>query len=144
MKALEQYGPVGVRVLLATILLASGVGKLSDPAGTADYIGSAGLPVSLLLAVLAGVGELAGGAMVLLGVRARWGALAFMAFPVPATAFLHNPIGLEGMGMKAQMQPIHALKNLAIMGGLLVVAGYGSGAYSLDATLSRRRLAQPA
>lgn len=142
MKALEQYGPLAARVLLATIFLVSGFGKLADPGASAGYIASHGLPLATLLAVGAGLLEVAGGALVLLGFRARWGALALAAFLIPTTFIFHNPVGLEGM--EAQMQLIHAMKNLAIIGGLVSIAAFGSGAFSLDTSRARRAVPQPA
>lgn len=134
---LEKFGPLGARSLLALIFIMSGFSKLSDPAATGEYIASMGLPMPALLAVAAGALELAGGLLVFLGLRARWGALALAAFLVPTTVIFHNPAGLEGMA--AQMQTIQVMKNLAIMGGLLAVASFGSGALSLDSVIARRK-----
>jgi putative oxidoreductase len=134
-KTLEQYGPLGARVSLALIFLVSGVSKLADPGAVAGYIAAKGLPLATLLAVSAGVLEVAGGLLVLLGLRARWGALALAAFLVPTTLIFHNPIGLEGMA--AQMETIQLMKNLAIMGGLLAIGAFGPGSLSLDPMLAR-------
>lgn len=52
------------------------------------------------------------------GVRLRYVALALAAFLVPATLIFHVPqIGDPGAGSE---QLIHTLKNLAIIGGLLL------------------------
>jgi putative oxidoreductase len=136
MRVLERYGPVVARVLLAAIFLASGVVKLADPGTTAEHMASYGFPAFPPLAVAAGLVEVGGGALVLLGFRARWGALGLIALLVPATLIFHNPIGLDGTD--AQMQTVHAMKNLAIIGGLLAVAAFGSGAFSLDSVVARR------
>lgn len=139
-KTLEQYGPLGARVLLALIFVMSGFSKLGDPTATAGYIASKGLPAGMFLAVAVGALEIAGGVSVLLGLWARVGALALAVFLVPATIIFHNPAGLTGM--QAQMEMIQVMKNLAIMGGLLAVAAFGSGAYSLDAKWAARRQAR--
>lgn len=130
MKATERYGTLAARVALAAIFVVSGFGKLVAPAGAAAYIESKGLPLPMIAAVGAGVLELAGGVMVLVGLRARVAALALAAFLVPATLLFHNPIGLAGA--EGHMQLIHALKNLAIIGGLLSVAASGAGPLALD------------
>jgi len=69
--------------------------------------------------------EVAGGLSILFGFKARWGALALFMFLIPATLIFHtdfsdpNQIGIF-------------LKNLAIMGGLLMVASSGPGSLSMD------------
>lgn len=135
MRVLERYGPVAARVLLAAIFLASGVVKLADPGATAERMASHGFPAFTLLAVAAGLVEVGGGALVLLGLRARWGALGLIALLVPATLIFHSPAGLDATD--AQMQIVHTMKNLAIMGGLLAIASFGSGAFSLDSVVAR-------
>ena len=136
-KSLDQYGPLAGRSALALVFILSGLNKLADPATTGAYIASRGLPLATLLAVLAGAVEVAGGLSVVLGARARWGALALAAFLVPVTIIFHNPAGL--VGMAAQMEMVQVLKNIAILGGLLTVASLGAGPISLDARFASRR-----
>lgn len=136
-RSLDQYGPLAGRSALALIFIVSGLGKLTDPATTGAYIASKGLPLATVLAVLAGAIEVAGGLSVVLGARARWGALALAAFLVPVTIIFHNPAGL--VGMAAQMEMIQVFKNLAILGGLLTVASLGAGPVSVDSRLAARR-----
>jgi len=57
----------------------------------------------------------------LTGFQARWGALALAAFLIPITLIFHNFWAFQGQ--EQQMQMVHFLKNLAIMGGLFQVAG---------------------
>lgn len=119
------------RVLLAVIFAVSGMMKLAAPTATATYIASHGLPVPLAAGLLAGLLELAGGVLLAVGFQTRWAALVLAAFLVPVTAIFHNPLGLSGA--EAQLQIAQVLKNLAIMGGLLFVAGTGPGPFSLEA-----------
>jgi uncharacterized membrane protein YphA (DoxX/SURF4 family) len=49
---------------------------------------------------------------------------------IPVTAVFHNP--LAGDPSQGQMQMIHLMKNLAIMGGLLLAVGFGPGAWSVE------------
>ncbi len=136
MTNLERYGSLVSRAALAIIFILSGFGKLAGPAAAASYIASKGLPAPTLLAVLAGITELAGGLMLLAGFRARVAALGLALFLVPTTILFHSPLGLTGM--EANMQLIQVLKNLAIAGGLLSVATWGAGAFSLDARLLKK------
>src|SRR5256885_2273599 len=131
MKQFERYGSLAARVALAAIFLVSGFSKLAGPAGTAAYIASKGLPLPMLAAIGAGILELAGGSMLIAGLRTRWAAIALAIYLVPVTVLMHNPAGLAGM--EAQLQVIEVFKNLAIIGGLLSVASWGAGALSMDA-----------
>lgn len=115
---------------MALIFLISGLGKIFDWQGTAGYMASKGMPLIPFFLLGAIVLELAGGLAVLLGFKARIGALLLIVFLIPATLIFHNFWTLTGM--ERQIQMIMFLKNLAIMGGLLLVVGLGPGPLSLD------------
>jgi putative oxidoreductase len=118
------------RVLLALVFLLSGIGKLRGFDGTMAYISSVGLPLAGVLAALALALEIVAGVALILGYRTRWAALALAAFTLVAAFLFHN---FWSMPEQAQvMQQIMFLKNLAIAGGLLMVAAYGPGAWSVD------------
>lgn len=138
----ERYAALAARLGLAAIFVLSGWGKLAAPEGTAAFIAGHGLPAPLALALAAGVTELAGGLALALGLRTRWAALALTALLVPVTFLFHNPAGLEAAA--AHLQQIQLLKNVAIAGGLLAVAGCGAGPLALDALFARRARAHPA
>ena len=112
------------RVLLATIFVLSGAAKLADPAGTAAYVASAGLPAPQLGAWGAALLETLGGLALLTGYRARLAALVLAAFSVVAALFFHN-------NFADQNQMIHFMKNLAIAGGLLQLAITGPGRFAI-------------
>jgi putative oxidoreductase len=116
------------RVALATIFILSGLGKLAAWRGTAAYAASKGVPEALL--AIATAFELLGGVSVLLGFRARWGALALLIFLVPVTLVFHN--FWAAPPPQQQLEMVNFLKNLAIAGGLLIVFGRGAGALSID------------
>jgi len=117
--------PLVGRVLLALIFLVSGFGKLAAPAATQGYIGAVGLPAPLLAYVAAVVVEIGGGLLLLAGYRTRVAAAALAVFSIVAGLLFHHALG-------DQNQFIHLLKNLAIAGGLLQVAAFGAGPWSLD------------
>ena len=117
--------PTVGRVLLATIFIFSGIGKLLAPAATIGYIASTGLPfAALALAIAIGV-ELGGGLLLALGIQTRLVAAALAAFSIVTGLAFHNAVG-------DQNQLIHLLKNIAMAGGLLQVVAFGAGAYSFD------------
>ena len=126
---LERYGPVVARVLLAQVFIISGIGKIKGFAATAALMGNLGLPASQLLLVLTIALEIGGGLALILGWRARWIALAFMAFTLLASVIVHPFWSVEPSSFGAQLN--NFMKNLAIMGGMLYVVIHGPGPLSL-------------
>ncbi len=127
---LQNAATLAGRFLLATIFVVSGFGKITGFEGTAGYMASKGMPMAQVLLAGAIVVELVGGLLLVAGWKARWAALAIFLFLIPATLIFHNPAGLDAQA--AQDQMIHLMKNLSIMGGMLLVAGFGPGAWSVD------------
>lgn len=120
------------RVLLGLIFVMSGINKIADPQGTQQYMAAMGITTATTFLYAGAVFmEVAGGLSLLLGVWAKWGATALIVFMIPTTLVFHTNFG-------DQNQTIHFLKNLAMIGGLLYVAIYGSGRLSVDRGVSRR------
>ena len=118
------------RILLALIFVVSGVGKITGYAGTAAVMASKGLPMVDILLPLTIAVELGGGLLLALGWKARWAAAALFLFLIPTTLIFHQFWGIDPK--LVQMQKIHFLKNVAIMGGMLMVLAIGAGAWSID------------
>lgn len=119
------------RIMLAVIFILSGIGKIADPAGTAEYIESVTtLPGSLALPT--GVFELVLGLMLAVGLMTRVASILLAAFVLLAAFFFHNELG-------DQAQLTAALKNLAMAGGLLLVFAYGQMRGSFDYMRERNR-----
>jgi len=113
------------RILISQIFLASGFGKITGFSGTQKYMAAYGMPFTAFFAICAIILEIGGGLSVLLGYKARWGAVALMVFLIPTTLIFHT-------NFSDQMQVIQFMKNIAILGGLFMVAGFGAGDMSLD------------
>ena len=112
------------RILLALIFLDSGVRKFVYYSGTLGYMTKAGLPFPQVLLVVSGVLETACALALITGWRARPAAILLIIWMIPATLIFHNPAaGGEAM--------IHFMKNVAIIGGLLMVFAAGPGSLSL-------------
>lgn len=118
------------RILLAVIFLVSGFGKVTGYSATAALMASKGLPAVGILLPLTIATELGGAILLVLGLKARWAALWLFLFLIPTTLVFHAFWGIDPK--LAGMQQIHFLKNLAIMGGMLMVAALGPGRYSMD------------
>lgn len=126
----KQYGPLAGRILLALIFVISGFGKIGGFAGTAGYIASKGLPMPEVLTVLTIIIELGGGLMIMVGWQARWAAATIFLFLIPVTFIFHAFWNVTDP--QAQfVDRIMFMKNLAIMGGMLLVAAWGSGPLSM-------------
>lgn len=118
------------RILLGLLFIISGFGKITGYEGTAGYMASKGMPfVNLLLPAAIAV-ELGGGLLLAIGFKARWAALAIFLFLIPTTLIFHAFWGIDPR--EAATQQINFLKNVAIMGGMLMVFAHGPGAYSVD------------
>lgn len=138
MDAVTKFTPLVGRLILAAIFLISGLGKIGNWGGTAGYMAAKGMPLVSLFLLGAIVIEVLGGASIVLGLKARLGALALIVFLIPVTLIFHNFWAFEGQAM--QQQVIQFLKNLSILGGLLFVAVYGAGPVSIDSRLAREQV----
>ncbi|CAG2151586.1 DoxX family protein [Cupriavidus numazuensis] len=107
------------RALLGSLFLISGLMKMGSFAGYSAWIASAELPMPSLLLVLAMTIEIAGGLTLISGWNAKWGALLLAVFLVPTTLIFHGFWRADLADSWNQFN--HILKNVAILGGMLVV-----------------------
>jgi putative oxidoreductase len=136
MKNYSNTSAVTGRILLATLFLLSGVGKIAAPAATQGFIASVGIPAPALAYFAATAIEVGGGLLLVLGYRTRAVAALLAVFTVMTALFFHHNFG-------DQNQMIHFLKNIAITGGLLQVVAFGAGAYSIDARRTAFKFDRP-
>ena len=122
------------RILLAALFLPAGIGKLTGFAGTVGYITSVGLPVPQVAAAIALVVEIVGGIALITGFGTRFAALALAVFTVVASVFFHNYWAVPAE--QQMIQQLMFFKNIAVVGGLLTLAAWGAGSWSLDARRS--------
>jgi putative oxidoreductase len=127
-----KYLPAIGRVLIGLPFLMSGGGKLAGYDATTAYITSVGLPLAPLGWAIAIILEVGGGLCLLLGFRVRRVAVFLSGFTLAAAVLFHH-------NFADQNQMIHFLKDVMIAGGLLQIAHFGAGAYSLDARKSRNQ-----
>jgi putative oxidoreductase len=66
-----------------------------------------------------------GGVLVLLGLSVRLGAFLLLLFTLPATILFHHFWSLHGVERQAQMEMF--IRNISIIGGLLLLLAYGKG-----------------
>jgi putative oxidoreductase len=126
-----RYLPFAGRLLIGLPFAMSGLGKLGAYGPTTQMIDAAGLPLPPLAFAVAVVVELGGGLLLIAGFRTRLVAVALALFSFAAALSFHA-------NFADQDQMIHFLKNVMIAGGLLQIAAFGAGAFSID---NRRILA---
>jgi len=131
MSIVEKFGPLVGRILIALLFVPAGISKIAGFAGTVGYIASKGLPLPPVAAVAAIIVEVGVGLALLVGFKTRYAALILALFTLAAAISFHDFWTIAD-AMQKMNQNIHFMKNLAIAGGLLFVAAYGAGPFSLD------------
>jgi len=123
------------RILLASLFLVAGIRKLMAPAASAGYFAKLGFPMTDVLVWVVIAVEIGGALLLILGWKARWAAYALAIFTVIATFAAHRFWEFSDAAQyNAQLN--NFLKNLAIIGGMLILAATGPGPNSMD---GRRR-----
>ena len=119
------------RIFIALIFLMAGAGKLGTGyADTQGYMQAHGVPGILLPLVI--LIEIGAAALIIAGLWTRVTALVLAAFTLLATLLFH-------IDFVHKLQQIMFLKNLAIAGGLLLLAAKGAGRWSLDARQAEKK-----
>ena len=119
------------RILLAVIFIVSGIGKVIDPAPAAGMMAAAGLPANMAIGV--GIFELVAGVLLAIGLMTRLVSIVLCVYVGLTILFFHNALADPA-------QQVNALKNLAIMGGMLMVFAYGQMRWSYDHWRARAKL----
>ncbi len=115
------------RVLIASIFVVSGLGKIFAIEGMQGYMEAMGVPGILIYpAILFEVGP---GLAIIAGFQTRIAALLLAVFSLLTAFIFHDQLG-------DQMQFIMFMKNVAIAGGLLFLARFGAGELSIDSRRS--------
>jgi uncharacterized membrane protein YphA (DoxX/SURF4 family) len=130
------------RVLLVVIFIVSGAGKLLDINGIAAAIANVvtvpdalsgvaaqlqnltGMSVPQLLAIASGVVELVGGLLIAFNIGTRGAAFVLTLFVIVTTYYFHAFWNMTGAEHDNNL--VHAMKNLSLIGGLLIFVVLGS------------------
>ena len=121
------------RVMLATIFLLSAVGnKIPNFDAVAGYMAAESVPAPKLMLVGGIVFLILGSLSLIAGYRVRIGATLLLAFLILATYFFHDFWNVTDAAAR-QDQTIQFMKNLSMMGAMLMVTVNGAGPWSLDA-----------
>ena len=119
------------RVLIAVLFILSGYGKIGGFDGTVQALAGKGLPLPQVAAAIAVAIELGGGLLLAVGWKTRWvAAIAIMLFTIAASFLFHDFWNMADAARRTN--EIMFMKNIAIIGGLLMVVAFGPGRYSVD------------
>ena len=122
------------RLFFATIFLTAGPNHFAKQ--TIGYAASQGVPLASIAVPVSGLLALMGGLSILLGYRAKIGAWLIALFLTLVTLTMHKFWTVTDP-MMAQVQMIMFMKNVAMLGGALLLSQFGAGPWSLDARRSR-------
>ncbi len=118
------------RILIAIIFIGSGANKLMEQALTEGMITKVGLPAGL--AVPTGIFELVAGLCLVFGIMTRLASVLLAGFTFLTIIFFHN-------NFSDPTQTIMALKNVALIGGLLLVFAHSQIWYGWDSMRKERK-----
>ncbi len=135
MQTAESSANLIARLLLVALFLPAGLAKLTGFEGTVQYFTSLGLPLPALAVTVTILIEILGSLALLIGLKVRTAALTLAIFTLAASLTGHA----YWTAPEDQMfvQQLLFFKNIAIVGGLLLLAAMGAGKFSLDQRLAR-------
>ena len=111
--------PLLGRLLLSVIFVTSAISKAFSWPDNVAYMSGKHMPLIPLLLAAALLVEALGGLCLITGLAARSAAAILFLYLIPVSFILHDFMG-------TQFQ-----KNLGIMGGLLLIASFGPGRFSV-------------
>ena len=127
---LTKYADAPARAFMAAIFILSAVGKIGAFEGTQGYMEAFGLPGFLLVPTI--LFEVGAGLLLLVGFKTRYVALLLAGFVIVSAAIFHADFG-------DQIQQIMFLKNVAMVGGFLLLAKVGAPGFSVDQFLAAQK-----
>ncbi len=127
-----KHADLPARAGLSAIFILSGVSKIGAFAATQGYMEAFGLPGILLSPTIAF--EIGAGTALLLGLGTRYVALLLAGFSLVTALVFHRDF-------TDQIQQIMFLKNVAMAGGLLLMAKTGAPGLSLHGIRANRAAA---
>lgn len=120
-----EYVALAARICLCLIFFKAGVSHISGFGETVEMMTNQGLPLANILLAGTVFFQLLGTISLLLGYKVKIGSILLIVFLIPASLTFHNPIADPS-------QINDFLKNIGLIGGLLMLIYAGSGALSID------------
>jgi putative oxidoreductase len=123
---------VAARWLMALFFIASGTAKVFAFQAAAAIMTTVGFPFPQFSLVGINLLEIGGGLALLFGIRTRQVSVVLISFLILATIMFHARFISDPVAGPDQF--VHMIKNIAIIGGLLILAADGNGTRVPDAT----------
>jgi len=117
------------RILLMALFISTGWEKLTNFAGTIGYMETVKAPTPKIAAAIAVFMEFFVGLAIILGILVRPLALAFAVFTLGTALLGHRFWTMEGA--LRHENKVNFLKNMSIIGGLLLLAVTGPGRFAV-------------
>jgi len=114
--------PVG-RILIALLFLLSGINKIMHFDATAQMMANAGMPFVTVLLVIAIIIDFVAPLALIFGYQVRNAVRILILYTIIATAYFHTDFA-------NQIQMIMFMKNIAIIGGLMILGAGAPGCKS--------------
>ncbi len=131
--------PLLGRLLMSYIFVTSGLAKVFSWSGNVSYMSTRHLPLIPVLLAVAAIVELCGSLCLVTGFQARVAAFVMFLYMIAVTMLFHNYWAASSA--MAGAQETHFRKNLAIMGGLLILSYSGPGKWALGKRISKSGIA---
>ena len=125
--------------LVGLLFLVAGYTKIGGFDYVAGWMASMGLPAASFLLVLTIALEIVAGLMLIVGIKTRWAALALIAFTIPTTLIFHAFWNVDAAQFADQQTAF--LKNLAIIGALLMIAAQAPASAGVSSAIGGARTA---
>lgn len=127
------------RLLLGLYFIFPGIRKFTEFDATSQYMATYDVPFIPVLLILTGVLQIGLGAALIIGYKGRLSAFILAGLTLVISIYMHSFWNLpEGADVARETQ--NFIKNMAIMAGLLMIVGHGTGKFSVDKTRERGQL----
>ena len=119
------------RVLMGVYFILPAITKITDFEGTSEYMAAHNVPLIPVLLVITIIIQLGAGGALIVGFKGKYAAFLLAGLTIVITLFMHDFWGYdEGLERTHELQ--NFFKNMGITAGLLMVAGLGTGRFSVD------------
>ena len=116
--------------MFVALFLPAGISKLTGFDGTVGYFNSLGIPAAALAVSVTIAIEILGSLAVLVGFKTRAAAIVLAVFTLAASIAGHAYWAVPAE--QVFVQKLLFFKNMAVVGGLLLLAIQGAGKLSID------------
>ncbi|MFT5718563.1 MAG: putative oxidoreductase [Oleiphilaceae bacterium] len=131
MNYIENFCLLAGRALLGLYFIVPGISKITNFEGTVQYMEAHDVPMVSVLLPLTIIFQLCAGAALIVGYKGKVAAFLLAGLTLVISIYMHNFWAMEeSVARGHEMQ--NFIKNMAIMAGLLCVAGIGTSKFSLD------------